>query len=251
MTKDELTAALTMPQFPLSGKYDVEWMIKNEMGPNPIWLAEFLASAMDLKPGMRVLDMGCGKAISSIFLAKEFGVQVWANDLWIKPTDNWQRIKQAGVEDLVYPIHAEAHALPYANEFFDTIVSMDAYHYFGTSDLYLLQFAKLVKPGGQIGIVVPGLTRELADEVPERLEPHWDGEWYCWHSPEWWSRLWRRSGVVDVELADSLPDGWKLWLHWETTAKASGLWGRNGDIDLLKADGGEYLGFTRMVARRK
>ena len=29
---------------------------------------------MELEPGMRVLDMGCGKAISSIFLAKEFDV---------------------------------------------------------------------------------------------------------------------------------------------------------------------------------
>lgn len=33
---------------------------------------------------MRILDMGCGKAMSSIFLVKEFGIQVWANDPWLK-----------------------------------------------------------------------------------------------------------------------------------------------------------------------
>lgn len=251
MTNEQLRTALAVAQFPLSAKYDPEWMIKNEMGPSSIWLTEYLVQVMDLKPGMRVLDMGCGKAMSSIFLAKEFGVQVWANDLWIHPTDNWQRIKEAGVEDLVYPIRAEAHALPYAEGFFDAMISIDAYQYFGTNEVYLLSFAKLVKPEGQMGIVVPGLLKEFEDEVPEKLKPYWDNEWYYFHTPAWWSRLWRRTGLVDIEVADSLPEGWNLWMKWETTAKASGLWQRSGDIELLTADGGEYLGFTRMVARKK
>src|SRR5512137_2587143 len=124
-------------RFPRAEKYDLNWVFENHMGPNVLWLAEAAAEHMDLKPGMRVLDMGCGKAISSIFLAKEFGVQVWATDLWIGANENWRRIREAGVEDRVYPIHAEAHALPFAEEFFDAAVSMDAYHYFGTDDLYL------------------------------------------------------------------------------------------------------------------
>ena len=57
--------------------------------------------------------MGCGKAMSAIFLAKEFGVQVWANDPWIRATDNWKRVRAAGVEDSVFSIHAEGHALRY------------------------------------------------------------------------------------------------------------------------------------------
>ena len=127
MTNDQLRRALTLDQFPRSAKYDPKWMITNDMGPSSVWLVEYLSQAMDLKPGMKVLDMGCGKAMSSIFLAKEFGVQVWANDLWISATDNWQRIKEAGVEDLVFPVRAEAHALPYAKDFFDAIISSLAF----------------------------------------------------------------------------------------------------------------------------
>ena len=44
----------------------------------------------------------------------------------------------------VYPIHADAHALPYAEGFFDAIVSVDAYHYFGLEDGFLDDFSKLV-----------------------------------------------------------------------------------------------------------
>lgn len=130
------------------------------MGPNAIWQAEALSDRMHLQPGMRVLDMGCGAASSSIFLAKEFGVEVWATDLWVTPADNLRRVTEHGLQDRVRPIHAEAHALPFAEEFFDALVSFDAYHYFGTDDLYLGYYSRYVTPGGQIGIIVPGLAEE-------------------------------------------------------------------------------------------
>ena len=129
MSKKELAEALTLDEFPRSNGYDPEWVVENMMGPNVLWLTESLSQAMDLEPGMRVLDMGCGKAISSIFLAKEFDLEVWATDLWIKASENLERIRAAGLEDQVFPVHAEAHDLPYANGFFDAIVSMDSYHY--------------------------------------------------------------------------------------------------------------------------
>ena len=82
---------LESKQFPRSNEYDPQWIIKNQMGLNPFWLTEWLCEKIPLTSGMRVLDPGCGKALSSIFLAKEYGVQVWAADLWIKPMDNYER----------------------------------------------------------------------------------------------------------------------------------------------------------------
>ena len=104
---------------------------------------------LDLRPGMRVLDLGCGRAMSSIFLRREFGVQVWATDLWFSASENLQRIRDAGVEDGVFPIHADARSLPFAAEFFDAIVSIDSFFYYGTDDLYLNYLARFVKPGGR------------------------------------------------------------------------------------------------------
>lgn len=57
----------------------------------------------------------------------------------------------------------EAHALPFAHGFFDALVSIDAYHYLGTDDLYLSAVRRLVRPGGPMAIAVPGLTEELED----------------------------------------------------------------------------------------
>ena len=53
------------------------------MGPNSLKMLEELTCGMDLHPGMRVLDLGCGKGMTSIFLANKFGVNVYVTDLWI------------------------------------------------------------------------------------------------------------------------------------------------------------------------
>ena len=198
--------------------------------------------------------------MSSIFLAKEFGVQVWANDLWIDASKNWRRVCEAGVQDLVFPIRAEAHALPYAEGFFDALVSLDAYHYFGTDDLYLGRwFAPLVKPGGQIGIVVPGLAREFDADPPAHLAAVWAREWEFWsfHSADWWRRHWSRTGLVDVEVADRIADGWRHWANWDEASLESGFVpeefaaGMPEWIETMRTDAGRNLGFTRMVARRR
>jgi cyclopropane fatty-acyl-phospholipid synthase-like methyltransferase len=153
-------------------------MIENDMGPSSLWLAEFLCQEMELHPGMRVLDLGCGRAMISIFLAREFGFQVWAADLWIRPGDNWQRIKEAGLEECVFPIHSGPYKLPFAPEFFDAVVSLDSHRYYETNDMFLKNhLVPLVKRGGQqLGIVVPDLTREFESEVPEAMQPWWDSD---------------------------------------------------------------------------
>jgi len=260
VSKEELREMLRRDEFPLSAKYDPEWVMENEMGPNVLWLMEWLCQAMTLKPGMRVLDMGCGKAMSSIFLAKEFGAQVWANDLWVKPTDNWERIREAGVEDRVFPIHAEARALPYAHEFFDAIVCADSYFYYGTDDLYLKILSKFVEPGGQIGIVDVALPNDLEGPPPEHLtRPQkngavfWADDCWGWHTPQWWRRHWEKTGLVEVETAEIMQDGWRLWLQHEKAIDAALGDNRRfpSDIEVLEADHGRYMGLMRMVARRK
>ena len=258
-SKERLAEMLRNDRFPLSAKHDPQWVLENSMGPHPLWLMEWLCQEMDLKPGMRVLDMGCGTALTSIFLAREFGAQVWANDLWISANDNWKRIREAGVEDRVFPIRAEARALPYAHEFFDAIVSVDSYHYYGTDDLYLGQFAKFLKRGGQIAVACPGMEHEVGAVIPDHLK-RWIAKWndpdqfFSLHTAQWWRDHWTKSGAVEVALSDMLLDGWKDWLAFnETKNAACGVSDDDpGDeVLMLREDQGRCLGFVRIVAGRK
>ena len=74
--------------FPLTAKYDPQWIRNNALGENALSQAESLARRLPFRAGMRILDLGCGKAISSIFLAREFGVEVWAADGATSPSEN-------------------------------------------------------------------------------------------------------------------------------------------------------------------
>jgi cyclopropane fatty-acyl-phospholipid synthase-like methyltransferase len=249
-----LNERLFKPHFPRSWKYDAQWLIDNAMGPHVLWLTEWLSQSLPLTAGMRILDLGCGRAISSVFLAKEFGVTVVAADHWIKPHENFERIEQAGVSGSVFPISVEAHALPFAEGSFDAIVSLDAYHYFGTDDLYLGYIAKFLKPGGQLGIVVPGTLEELSQVPPPHLAPYWVWDFCSFHSPDWWRRHWQKTGLLDMQIADMQPDGWKLWLEWNEIREQAGpqklaeLVRR--EAEMLRVDDGRTLGFVRVIARR-
>lgn len=120
------------------------------------------------------------------------------------------------------------------------MVSIDAYHYFGTDDLYLDYYANFARPEAQIGIVVPGLAQEFANVPPAHLRPIWPSEFYSFHTPAWWRQRWERSGRVQVGIADMIADGWKDWLLW--------VGNEHEDGKALEVDQGRNLGFSRVVA---
>jgi hypothetical protein len=174
-------------EFPRSSEYHPEWVMAGVSGgANPLWLTEWLAGALDLQPGMRVLDLGRGLGMSSIFLHREW---VWATDLWFSATENLGRIRDAGA----------------------------------------------------------GLMQEIEGPVPGHLQAWWTPELWCLHSATWWRRHWQRTGVVDIELADTLADGWRLWRDWHLAIAPDNL----VEIHALEADQRRYLGYVRVVGRRR
>ena len=238
-----------MNNYPISAKYDPKWIEENWMGPNPLQLLEELCGNMKLSPGMKVLDLGCGKGLTSVFLAKEFGVTVFANDLWIDAAENLSRFEAAGVSDRAFPFRAEAHALPYANGFFDAVISVDSYQYFGADDLYFpCTLSKLVKPGGQYGIVTPGLVREFENGYPENMKSFWTGEMFSFHSVPWWRNLWGKTGIADIVSCYNIPDPKAIWYPWARWSKEHLNF---NDVEFLDADTNNDITLIVMSAVRK
>jgi hypothetical protein len=170
---------------------------------------------------------------------------IWCS--WFNVSENIQRIRDAGVEDGVFPIYADARHLPFGPEFFDAIVCIDSFSYYGTDDLYLNYLAGFVKPSGQIGIAGSGLVREIEGQIPEHLQRWWTPELWSLHSASWWRRHWERTGIVEVDVADSMLDGWQRWLDWHRVIAP----GNELEISALEADHGSYLGYVRLVGRRR
>ena len=240
---------LVSERFPRSSQYHPDWVLANASGgANSLWLTEWLAPALDLRPGMRVLDLGCGRASSSIFLRREFGVQVWATDLWFSAAENIRRIRDAGVEDGVFPLHADARSLPFAPDFFDAIVCIDSFSYFGTDDLYLNYLAQFVKPGGpdrhRRGRPGAGDRRARSRSTFGRGGPRTSG-----------ASIRRPGGGGTGSGRASWTLSWptrcrtagRCWLDWHRAVAPDNA----TEIKALEADAGRYLGYVRVVGRRR
>jgi len=242
-------------EYPRSSRYDPAWLVSLDMGPHPLWLLEDLSRDLDLRPGMRVLDLGSGMGASSVFLAREFGVEVFAADLWVSPDAAAAVFADAGVGDRVHAVRAEAHALPFPRDHFDAIISIDAYEYFGTADSYLAYITQFLKPGGQLAIATPGMTREIRDlgAIPQHIKACVGWEAIAWHTAEWWRFQWEVTELVTVAAARLQADGWHDWLLWARACLDHGSGDRDAIekvIAMLEADNGEFLSFVLATARK-
>lgn len=245
-SRNEILDIMKNERYPRSSKYDADWILENAMGSHSLWLQESLTQAMNLKSGMSVLDLGCGKAIGSIFLAKEFGVKVCATDLWINPTDNWKRIRESKMDDRVFPICADAQELPFADSYFDVLMSINSLFFYVTDGDFLREkIIRNVKPGGEIGIIVPGFYREYSDGVPEELKPYWSDQLDKWHTLDWWVDCFTASGIVDILIADMLPDNEGNMIYKKSAMMV------NAHEEPFNIIAGDNITFIRIIAKRK
>jgi cyclopropane fatty-acyl-phospholipid synthase-like methyltransferase len=239
-------------RYPRSSRYPSAWVMELDMGPHPLWQLEDLTSTMDLRAGDRVLDLGSGRGATSVFLAREFGSIVTAADLWVPVEEATATFHAAGLADQVTAVQADARALPFGDEEFDAIVSVDAFEYFGTDVPALPRLLRVLRTGGRLGMTTPALRQDPYDHaVPDHVARVVGWEAAAWHSPAWWRRHWELSGMVEEIEADWQRGGRDDWLRW---ARA-GAQRRNTCSDpvlaMLEADQDEDLGFTLLTARKR
>ena len=227
-----------------------EFLRENIMGPNPAKLLEELLARHPIPAGSTVLDLGCGRGVTSILLAREYGLHVFATDLWVAPTENRERFDAMGLSSRqIVPVYAEAHALPYAESFFDAAVCIDAYHYFGRDPDYLdKHLLPLVKPGGLILIAVPGLTRDVHADPPPELLLSWtkeDLETLC--DRAYWRRMLESAEGAQILSVDEMQGVDECWADWLACDNPYAV----GDRKAMRAGAGKYMNFIAMALRRR
>ena len=191
---------------PLSNRYSKEWVNKYSLREHELHNLESLCEILDFRPGMKVLDIGCEKAVSAIYLAREFNIKVWAIDSKVSSSDNFKRVKEMGCEENVFPMKLDERNLPFPKEYFDLIISVNSFMKYNTDFNFSNYISNFLKPGGLIGIVeICSKTDKISVQNKNEMNTIEDNFDFV-HSLDWWFNLWNSNENVKVKISEIIPE---------------------------------------------
>jgi SAM-dependent methyltransferase len=135
--------------------------------PGGLELTRRLARSLHLRPGERVLDVASGPGSTAFLLADEFGVEVDGVDLGEGSVAKAVAgAGERGVADRVRFHVGDAESLPFPDASFDAVVSECAFCTFPDKPTAAAEMARVLRPGGRVGITDVALDPErLAEEL--------------------------------------------------------------------------------------
>lgn len=237
-------------EYVLSKKYETPYFMSKIMGPNPVKLEEELLLQNRIPRGATVCDLGSGQGLTSVFLAKEYGFRVYASDLWSDPEENRRFFEENGLtSEQIIPVKADANELPFEKEFFDAVVSTDSYNYFGRDEKYLDEkLLPFVKKGGYVYIAVPGMKKDLHDDLPPELLLSWTPEQLAYlRDANYWRGIVSKSKDAETVCVEQMGSNEEVWADWLRQENEYAV----GDRRSMEAGGGKYLNFIKIVLKKK
>ena len=190
------------------------------MGPNSLRILEELLAKhpLQLTSADILLDLGCGKGLTSLAAARETPAQVYAADLWLSEEENEARFARWGVGDRVTAFQEDAAQLDFDQNLFSALISVDAYHYFATDESFFAEkILPFLKDGATVLIGIPGVKEAYAHSGEELLSPWLGEDAYMFKSPaQWQAIIGTHERIASVET-------WEMgcfdaaWAEWFAT----------------------------------
>lgn len=129
-----------------------------EMERHHISIAEQTIRLMNLQPGERVLDLGCGAGWASRILARlvadngEGKGQVVGLDV----SDEMISRARAGSKDFdnIMFVWGSAAKIPWQENFFDAVLSIESFYYYPDQEMALAELFRVMAPGARLYILI-------------------------------------------------------------------------------------------------
>jgi len=143
------------------------FLLGDSFHPGGSQLTGKLGRMLALSPASRVLDVACGKGTTAVFLAKEFGCEVFGIDYGDQNVAAARSLAQAGhVDSRVQFDRSDAENLPFSDGSFDAVICECAFCTFPDKAASAKEFFRVLRRGGHVGI--SDLTR--AEILPNDLD---------------------------------------------------------------------------------
>jgi arsenite methyltransferase len=156
MTREEIKACCAV-----SYQQDaVALILGDSYHPGGLDLTRHLARLLGLGAGQRVLDVASGPGTTAFLLAEEFGVDVDGVDLGELSVAKANILAdEQGVADRVRFHHGDAERMPLLDDSMDAVMCECAFCTFPDKATAAREMARVLKPGGKVGITDVALDR--------------------------------------------------------------------------------------------
>jgi ubiquinone/menaquinone biosynthesis C-methylase UbiE len=128
-----------------------------EMEHHHISITQQTLALMGLKPGLRVLDLGCGAGWASRLLAQMVGGgELTGQVVGLDVSDEMIRIARASstaYENLLFVV-GSAQQIPWEENFFDKVLSVESFYYYGDQERALSELFRVLAPKGELYILI-------------------------------------------------------------------------------------------------
>jgi ubiquinone/menaquinone biosynthesis C-methylase UbiE len=136
------------------------WAVEGEgekMEHHHLDITEKTIRLMDLRPGDRVLDLGCGAGWAARLLARRVEDQDGSGKvIGLDVSDEMIRRAQAmpsEFENISY-VCGSAQKIPGPDNFFDKVLSVESFYYYPDQEKVLRELFRVLAPGGRMFILI-------------------------------------------------------------------------------------------------
>ncbi len=121
-------------------------------------ITEPVIRLMDLRPGERVLDLGCGSGWATRLLARLVGEgpEGFGQVVGLDISDEMVRRARAASRDLenILYVTGSAQQIPWEENFFDKVLSVESFYYYPDQERVLGELFRVLAPRGRLFILI-------------------------------------------------------------------------------------------------